>query len=261
MPSTLDDEIKQAKRDKFLAEIEKTNAERNKVLHETEEAIKESKRPWWWTTKVRQNIIPGIIGLGFLGFYISYAVVPAFQVENMHLKLDNERVAKILFDREQRLVSDSLELRVKIRFIDSLSNTLIFKERELAIIKYKMDSTFPSVISKLKNSDVINQNTAKQILDLYKKIETDNQKPSWLNSNGYVQIGANNPFQSSLLNDNNNSLLYKNNYGMIKVGTMDSEWYKLLHGTNNEVNPNNIFHYTPVRYDSQYLLHWPAPIK
>lgn len=175
MQNSLDEEIKIAERNKYLAETEKVNAEKDKILFELQEAKSESQKNWWQSSKVKQNIIPGLIGLSFLGFYINYAVLPAFQAENLRLNLDNEKVGALLYKKEQKLFADSVRLKRGIKFNDSLTKLIILQTAELENAKKTIDTistNLKSALVKNKFNEESSAQARKLISSLQQKLSS-----------------------------------------------------------------------------------------
>ena len=149
----LDDQIKIAERDKNLAEIQKLLAERDKLYFELEETKKESKRKWFKKNAFKQSILLGLIGIGFLGFYITYAVIPAFQVESLHYKLENEKKADSLYKKQKKIDSEDSTLQITIRNTDSFKSELLIKEIQFDSLqksRHKLDSSVQIIINEYK---------------------------------------------------------------------------------------------------------------
>lgn len=72
----LNDQIKAAERDKYLAEAAKAIAEKKQIDFELSQSKKFFNIKTIWSV---------IIGVGFLGFFISYALVPIAQRDNILL--------------------------------------------------------------------------------------------------------------------------------------------------------------------------------
>lgn len=92
MEPNLDEQIKAAERDKYLAEAKKVEAEKERINFQHEQEKKESLKPWWKSLGFRQILI----GTTALGFYITYVIIPAFNIENIQLKLENQKGLKKL---------------------------------------------------------------------------------------------------------------------------------------------------------------------
>jgi len=116
--STFDDQVKAAERDKYLAEAAKANAEKEKIEFE----LSESKR--FFNTKTIWSVI---LGVGFLGFFINYVVVPTFNKENIELETKNA-ITQDSIQIQKRLLRnkiDSLNKQIGInRKISDKNNAL-----------------------------------------------------------------------------------------------------------------------------------------
>ncbi|MBI3234955.1 MAG: hypothetical protein HYZ42_13130 [Bacteroidetes bacterium] len=138
-----EDQIKAAELKKLVAETAKFEAETAKVKAEDLRiefdyaiAQKEENKKWWLKKAFLKNFVTILTGFGILGFYINYAIIPAFNSENLQLKLQNQKAEIRNFETEQRLRKDSAEIAAQRLKVDSLYEVQIFLVSE----KIKSDS-------------------------------------------------------------------------------------------------------------------------
>ncbi len=192
---SIEDQVKAAERDKFLAEAKKAESERKKIDYELAESIKETSKPTWRKKEFRNTLIAIFLGLSFLGFYIEYAVLPFVNRDNLLLSVENAKAQKRLIEGQEQLHTDSLKLvmgeiilKQKIKYTDSLT----FALNSLKASRHKVDSSY-SILSKLyqKKQDfnsVEVQNEFikfKQYLDEYKSEKEKVNELSYSPITGY----------------------------------------------------------------------------
>lgn len=148
----LDDQLKAAERDKYLAEAKKAESEKQKTDFEFLQLKSEREKVWWLQLKFRQSLISVLIGISFLGFYINYIVIPLSTIDNLELKLNNKVEEIKLFELDNKLKHDS------ILFNSYRSST----EKQLSIKSNQIDSVY-----------LLNINSKIQLDLLSKKINTD----------------------------------------------------------------------------------------
>jgi hypothetical protein len=157
---SVDNEVKIAERDKYIAEAEKAKAEKLKIEFDYQEAKRESSKHWWLTKNFRQQIITALIGVSLIGFYISYVVEPALKIDNIKLSLKNAIDSTTLYNRQIILNKDSIKLKKQQLHQDTLQFLLNNQKIEINRLKvtgHKIDST-AHVISAIYSNVHLNQN-------------------------------------------------------------------------------------------------------
>ncbi len=108
--SNIDDELKIAERDKYIAEknkldeeAAKAKAEHLRITLDYEEAKEEKDKHFIRKKNSRQILISTFVGLSILGFYINFLIVPAFKTDSINMSLD---IAK----KNRQLESGNLKL-------------------------------------------------------------------------------------------------------------------------------------------------------
>jgi len=103
--SSLSDQVKAAERDKYLAEAAKANAEKEKIEFD----LSQSKK--FFNTKTIWSVI---LGVGFLGFFITYVVIPAANKENIEISTQNAITKESLRKQRDTLLNEKDSLN-KVR--------------------------------------------------------------------------------------------------------------------------------------------------
>lgn len=88
---------------KVSAEIGKLQAEEEEVRLRISEFKENKSRPWWRKSTFLQIAATGITGITFLGFYVTYSLVPALKIENTELRIEN-------LETKERLMKEKAEL-------------------------------------------------------------------------------------------------------------------------------------------------------
>jgi hypothetical protein len=125
---TLDEELKEAERQKFLAEAEKARTEQKKIELDYNTQLRDSKRSWFLKEKFWKNFVSIFLGFSILGFYVNFIILPSFQKDNIELSLENSKHKKELSDKELRLQDDSVKLHAEKIKNDSFSAVVYSKE-------------------------------------------------------------------------------------------------------------------------------------
>ena len=131
MERNLDDEIKRAELLKLLAETKKIYSEKSKI-----DCSYQTKKKRWYTSGKYWSQLVIIITL--LGFYINFAVIPASNIANTRLELENLKKEKNIFDQEQHLAKLSVDLHASKNLYDSLNFKFIMVSKE----KNSLDSSY-----------------------------------------------------------------------------------------------------------------------
>src|SRR5690242_20557879 len=100
---TIDEQVKIAERDKYLAEANKAITEQARIQFELDELLKESKKEWYRKKEFGYNISKWAVGIGFLIFFINYAVLPATNKNNIELATSVAMANDSLFNRKMEL--------------------------------------------------------------------------------------------------------------------------------------------------------------
>lgn len=138
----LEEEIKAAELKKLTAETAKAEAEKVRIDFDYAVAKKEEEKKWWRKKRFIKDLTTTLAGFGILGFYINYAIIPAFQSENLQLKLINQKAELRNQEAEQRLKKDSIELATQRLKVDSLYEIQTFLVSEYI----KLDSARRTLI-------------------------------------------------------------------------------------------------------------------
>jgi hypothetical protein len=164
MEPNLEDQLKAAERDKYLSETRKAESEKAKIDLEAEKIKKENNKPWW------QTQFSGLLGIGFLGFFITFVIYPMSKIENKELMLQTKIDAEKLHEDEIKFKNDSLRF---ISYSDSVNSTLTLRAKLIADQKAKIDSS-DSIFQRLKRNAIIMYGTPadkKEYFRLQKEFE------------------------------------------------------------------------------------------
>jgi hypothetical protein len=107
---SVEEQMKIAELKKILAETEKTVSEKDKIDFELEELKKESRKPWWIKKAFRNHLISALIGASFIGFYLTYVIVPASNLDKLDLQLQKQKAEQKIYDAQLKFSKDSIAL-------------------------------------------------------------------------------------------------------------------------------------------------------
>jgi hypothetical protein len=111
---------------KVFAEIGKLQAEEEEVRLRISEFKENKSRPWWRKSTFVQILATGITGITFLGFYVTYSLVPALKIENTELRIEN-------LETKERLMKEKAELERTNQGL--LSNLEELKQKYVAVAR------------------------------------------------------------------------------------------------------------------------------
>lgn len=123
------------------AEIAKLEAETKRIDYDRQKLEEDDKKKWVFKETFWKNIIAIVLGLGVLGFYINYAIVPAFQYENLRLRNENQETGFLLSKSKKQFSKDSITLSIQKdslnrqkRVTDSLYLLLLKKDSSINVL-------------------------------------------------------------------------------------------------------------------------------
>jgi hypothetical protein len=159
---SLEDQVKAAERDKLIAETEKIKAERDKR--------------WWLTAQFWRSLIKSIVGLTFLGFVITYILIPLHnhdimqaKIDNLQLSMDNKIAANKLYEKEIKFKKDSIKF---INEINSIKIDLDKKAKIIELQKSSRDSVEIGYQKVIKNYKEENDSKIQQATKELEKLKT-----------------------------------------------------------------------------------------
>ena len=156
-----------AETNKFNAETNKAEAEKIKIEFETAELKKEASRKWWLKLSFRKQLISIILGAGILGFYINYFIIPMFNAENFALKLQNQKAEERIFQAQNRVMADSLNLAYQLKITDSLKVALQNESND----RKKLDALYKEILKSSELEKMISSKRFKQLTDSARMLE------------------------------------------------------------------------------------------
>jgi hypothetical protein len=190
----LSGEVTIAQKEKLISETRKVEVEKDKLQFEHEEAKKENSKKWWLRKNFRNQLIAVLIGSTFLGFYIVFVIIPASNLENIQLKIDNKKVERQNYESQLMLSEDSVLLVTQMRRTDSLSSLLTTALRD----KHKLDSSYKAFVKKSEEfvTSTKSGNNTKVILD---NITTALKEINKLNAKLKVDTAAVNNYKQNTI--------------------------------------------------------------
>lgn len=199
------DELKKiAETNKFNAEANKAEAEKLKVDFETAELKKEAAKKWWLKRSFRAQILSVFIGISIIGFYITYVVVPASNVENMSLKLENQKAELRIFNAQKTITLDSQTLAIQIKDTDSLNMIL---SAEINNNK-KRDSIYKRLIQNYENDKANFSSSFKQLAESAKALDLKyNESQKRERELSKFQMSENNKLMVRIVSDKTGELI------------------------------------------------------
>ncbi|TCC97210.1 LptF/LptG permease family protein [Pedobacter hiemivivus] len=165
----LEEQVKIAERDKYIAESKKALAEADKIYFEYGESKRESQKKWWQTKNFRQQLIAVLLGVSLIGFYLNYVVIPTTQAEAIRLNLKNAVAEKNLDSKAKELDSIKKALLKNGIFLNSFRKNLTYKAQVIDSLKktindiQRTNETVNLILSK-KRLDTIKLNLAQNKL-------------------------------------------------------------------------------------------------
>lgn len=133
-------------KNKIAAEIKKLEAEAERINYDLKRQKKEDSKKWLFKEKSWPVLVSIFFGTPILGFYILFVILPAFNVENVKLNLQNQKAELRIFESQKKLTEDSIQLRLNQHITDSLNTALSIALLE----KHKLDSSYAVLFKQLQ---------------------------------------------------------------------------------------------------------------
>jgi hypothetical protein len=149
-------------KNKIAAEIKKLEAEAERIKYDLEKQKKEDSKKWLFKEKSWPVFVSIFFGAPILGFYVTYVILPAANVENVKLNLQNQKAELRIFESQKKLTEDSILLQLNQHITDSLNKALSIALLE----KQKLDSSYAVLI---KQSQTLSQKNESPLKDSIKR--------------------------------------------------------------------------------------------
>lgn len=176
--ASIERQIREAERDKLLAEIGKVKAETNQIDFECNESSKS-----WIKKKEFWSILVGtLIAWTAVGFYITFSVIPLSEIHNNEVTLENNKKSAALFESERQLHLAYDTLKIKNTNLNIVTLKVAQQKEEvlkLKIARKKLDSSYSVVYQLYSNKRQINANEIqKEIIKFKEYLDDYKQKQS-----------------------------------------------------------------------------------
>jgi hypothetical protein len=141
---TVEQQVKEAERDKLLAEADKARAEKIKIDLESKELLEEQSKSWWTKKSNLKGIIGAIIAIPLMAFYFDYVIGPVSEIHNVELTLENAKKSDTLNLKEKQLKQANDTLHQNQIYLSQVAK-VVFQEKEanarLRQARHRVDSS------------------------------------------------------------------------------------------------------------------------
>ncbi len=199
--SNIDDELKAAHRDKYLAQAEAAKSQKLLLDLEFKEKAKLYSKSWIKKKETWAILIGTLVAWTAVGFYITTSIIPLSEIHNNQVTLENTKKSDTLYEKEKQLkiAYDTLKHKeLNLEVLNRVLNQEKNSNSKLKIARHNLDSSYSVLVRLYKNRHFISLQEIQGQFAEFRKNLNDYQLQLKAQSNHSTQID--NGFFSSLPN-------------------------------------------------------------